>query len=112
MPPRRFLDRLRRRGVRRRGPRLALDVGPDLEDRDAQRVRDVVTHLLERHDTTTRRADLSAIADAYSVLSDRGRVRFFAMLARDFWSDPVTVDAAIAARNAAPDEAHRRGDRT
>ena len=70
-------------------PRVALDVGPDLDDRDAARVRDVITHLLQRHDTTTERAEVAAIADAYSSLSDRGRVRFLAMLARDFWTDPA-----------------------
>ena len=109
MPPRRFLDRLRRRGSRRRGQRIALEVGPDLGERDAQRVRDVVTHLLQRHDTTTQRADVAAIADAYSALADRGRVRFFSMLANDFWTDPVTVDHAIATRNAATGDADRRG---
>ena len=109
MPSRRFLDRLRRRGARRRGQPVALEVGPDLEDRDAQRVRDVVTRLLQRHDTTTQRADVTAIADAYSALADRGRVRFFSMLARDFWTDPATVDHAIAARRTASDAAARRG---
>jgi malonyl-CoA decarboxylase len=109
VPPRRFLDRLRRRGSRRRGQLLALDVGPDLDDRDAQRVRDVVTRLLKRHDTTTQRADVAAIADAYSVLADKGRVRFLSMLARDFWTDTAAVDHAIAARGAATDAAARRG---
>ena len=109
VPPRRFLDRLRRRGSRRRGQSVALEVGPDLDDRDAQCVRDLVTRLLARHDTTTQRADVTAIADAYSVLADRGRVRFFSMLARDFWTDPATVDHAIATRNTASDAASRRG---
>ena len=57
--------------------------------------------LLQRHDTTTLRADVGSIADAYSALADKGRVRFFAMLAREFWSDPVAVDRAITARNSA-----------
>lgn len=57
----------------------------------------MVTHLFQRHDTTTQRADVAAIADAYSVLSDRGRVRFFSLLAREFWTDPTAVDHAIAA---------------
>jgi malonyl-CoA decarboxylase len=105
---RRFLDRLRRRGSRRRGQRPALEVGPNLDERDVQRVREVVARLLQRHDTTTRRADVSAIADAYSALADQGRVRFFAMLAREFWNDPVGVDHAIAARNSAVGEPARR----
>ena len=108
MPPRRFLDRLRRRGSRRRGQRPALEVGPDLDERDAQRVSAVVSRLLQRHDTTTLRADVSAIADAYSALADKGRVRFFALLAREFWSDPVVVDHAIAARNSAISDPARR----
>jgi len=36
VPNRRFLDRLRRRGSRRRGHRPALEVGPDLDERDPQ----------------------------------------------------------------------------
>jgi hypothetical protein len=96
VPPRRFRDRLRR-GVRRRAARIALDVGPDLDDRDAERVRAVVTHLLQRHDTATERADVAAIADAYSSLSDRGRIRFFVLLARDFWTNATAVDRAIEA---------------
>lgn len=105
---RRFLDRLRRRGSRRRGHRPALEVGPDLDERDAQRVATVITRLLDRHDTTTVRADVAAIADAYSALADRGRVRFFSLLAREFWNEPVTVDHAIAVRNAAVGDAARR----
>src|SRR5690242_11599186 len=64
VPPRRFRVRLRR-GARRRGARVVLDIGPDLDERDAARVRDVVTHLLQRHDTATERADIVAIAEAY-----------------------------------------------
>ena len=107
MPPRRFRDRLRR-GGRRRAARIALDVGPDLEERDAARVRTIITDLLQRHDTSTERAEVAAIADAYGILSDVGRVRFFAMLAREFWIDGAGVDAAIATRQAAGDEPSRR----
>ena len=108
VPPRRFLDRLRRGSAGARS-RIALDVGPDLDERDAARVRDVITHLLQRHDTSTERAEVAAIADAYGTLSDRGRVRFFAMLARDFWTDAADVDRAIKIRLAATGEAGRRG---
>jgi malonyl-CoA decarboxylase len=96
VPPRRFRVRLRR-GSRRRGAKVALDLGPDLEERDAARVREVVAHLLQRHDTTTERADVIAIAEAYSNLSDTGRVRFFALLTREFWTDPAQIDRAIVA---------------
>ena len=58
------------------GPRSKSDPISTIATRT--RVRDVITHLLQRHDTTTERADVAAIADAYSTLSDRGRVRFFA----------------------------------
>jgi malonyl-CoA decarboxylase len=108
VPPRRFRDRLRR-GVRRRGPRVALDVGPDFDDRDAARVGAVITDLLQRHDTATERADVAAIADAFNSLSDRGRVRFFVMLAREFWTDTASVDRAIATRQAATGDTARRG---
>jgi malonyl-CoA decarboxylase len=58
-------------------------------------VHDVVAHLLQRHDTATQRADVIAIAEAYGNLSDTGRVRFFALLTREFWTDPALVDRAI-----------------
>src|SRR4029077_4016742 len=45
MPRRRVRVRLRR-GAGRRGARVALDIGPDLDERDGARVREVVTHLL------------------------------------------------------------------
>jgi malonyl-CoA decarboxylase len=64
--------------------------------------------LLQRHDTATERADVAAIADAYSGLSDQGRIRFFGMLARDFWADPAAVDRAITVRQATTDETTRR----
>jgi malonyl-CoA decarboxylase len=108
VPPRRFLDRLRR-VPRRRAARAALEVGPDLDDRDATKVREVIAHLLQRHDTATERVEVAAIADAYGTLSDRGRVRFLSMLARDFWTDPAEVDRAIKSRIAAVGETSRRG---
>jgi malonyl-CoA decarboxylase len=55
---------------------------------------------------------VGSIADAYSALADEGRVRFFAMLAREFWSDPAGVDRAITARNSAVgDTATRAAER-
>ncbi|MDQ1532976.1 MAG: hypothetical protein QOF28_737, partial [Actinomycetota bacterium] len=55
---------------------------------------------------------MGSIADAYSALADEGRVRFFAMLAREFWSDPTGVDRAITARNSAVgDTATRAAER-
>ena len=60
VPSRRFLDRLRRRGSRRRGAKSTLEIGPELEERDAQRLSAVITRVLDRHDTTTVRADLAA----------------------------------------------------
>ena len=108
VPPRRFLDRLRRSG-RRRGSRAALDVGPDLEERDAARLHEVIAHLLQRHDTATERVEVAAIADTYGTLSDRGRDRFLVMLATDFWTDPAGIERAIEARGAARGDAARRG---
>ena len=108
MPPRRFLDRLRR-GSRRRPGRVALDLGRDLEEKDAARLREVIDHLLQRHDTATERAEVAAIADVYGTLSDKGRVRFHGILARDFWTDAAEVDRALKARLTATGEASRRG---
>jgi malonyl-CoA decarboxylase len=97
MAPRRFFDRLRRRGLRGAPRRPALDLAPGLPERDAARLRDVITDLLRLHDTMTQRAEAAAVADAYVALSDDGRRNFLFMLARDFWTDPQTVDDAIAA---------------
>jgi malonyl-CoA decarboxylase len=66
-------------------------------------VRDVVAHLLQRHDTATERADVIAIAEAYGNLSDTGRVRFFALLTREFWTDPALVEQAITTWQLAPE---------
>jgi malonyl-CoA decarboxylase len=92
---RRFFDRLRRRGLRGAPGRPPLDLAPGLPERDATRVRDVITELLVLHDTMTQRAEAAAVADAYIALSDDGRRNFLLMLARDFWTDPGTIDDAI-----------------
>ena len=88
MASRRFFDRLRRRGLRGAPGRAALDLAPGLPERDAARVRDVITELLRLHDTMTQRAEAAAVADAYVALSDDGRRNFLLMLAHDFWTDP------------------------
>ena len=97
MASRRFFDRLRRRGLRGAPGRPALDLSPGLPERDATRVRDVITELLVLHDTMTQRAEAAAVADAYVALSDDGRRNFLLLLARDFWTDSGTVDDAIDA---------------
>jgi malonyl-CoA decarboxylase len=94
MASRRFFDRLRRRGLRGAPGRAALDLAPGLPERDAQRLRDVITNLLRLHDTMTQRAEAAAVADAYVGLSDDGRRNFLLMLAHDFWTDPTAVDDA------------------
>src|SRR6478609_2948410 len=96
MASRRFFDRLRRR-LRGAPRRPALDLAPGLPERDAARVRDVITELLVLHDTMTQRAEAAAVADAYVALSDDGRRNFLLLLARDFWTDSGTVDDAIDA---------------
>ncbi len=97
MASRRFFDRLRRRGLRGAPRRPALDLAPGLPERDAARLRAVITELLELHDTMTQRAEAAAVADAYVALSDDGRRNFLLMLARDFWTDDRAVDDAITA---------------
>jgi len=103
MAQRRFLDRVLRRGVRRKAGRLALDLAPSLPERDAARVRDVVADVLRLHDTMTQTAEAAAIADAYITLSDTGRRRFLELLACEFWTDPAAVDAAIGEVRVAAD---------
>jgi malonyl-CoA decarboxylase len=103
VPPRRFLDRLRRRGVRRKPGRAALDLAPGLPERDALRLHEAVAEVLQLHDTSTQRAEAAAVADAYVMLNDDGRRNFFAMLAREFWTDPAAVDDAARAVLAAED---------
>jgi malonyl-CoA decarboxylase len=95
MAQRRFLDRLRRRGVRRTPGRISLDLAPGLPERDVARVAETIRDLFRLHDTMTQRAEAAAVADAYTTLSDDGRRHFFELLAREFWSDPERVDAAM-----------------
>ena len=97
MASRRFFDRLRRRGLRGASRRPALDLAPGLPERDASRLREVITDLLVLHDTMTQRAEAAAVADAYIALSDDGRLNLLHMLARDFWTDPAIVDDAVDA---------------
>jgi malonyl-CoA decarboxylase len=92
---RRFLERLRRRGLRRKPGRVALDVAPGLPERDRARVREVVADLLKLHDTMTQRAEAAAIADAYGTLSDAGKRTFLKLLAHEFWTEPAAVDDAV-----------------
>lgn len=106
MASRRFFDRLRRRGLRGAPGRPALDLAPGLPERDAARLRAVITELLGLHDTMTQRAEAAVVADAYLALSDDGRRNFLRMLAHDFWTDPRAVDDAIDALNRGDD---RRG---
>jgi malonyl-CoA decarboxylase len=96
MASRRFLDRLRRRGLRGAPARPALDLAPGLPERDAARMRAVITELLGLHDTMTQRSEAAAVADAYVALSEDGRRNFLLLLARDFWTDPDAVDAAVS----------------
>src|SRR5260221_1404639 len=105
MASRRFFDRLRRRGLRGASVRPALDLAPGLPERDAARLRDVITDVLQLHDTLTQRAEASTVADAYLALSDDGRRNFLLLLAREFWTDPRAVDDAIGAL---VDDADRR----
>src|SRR5262245_7527493 len=95
MASRRFFDRLRRRGLRGAPGRPALDLAPGLPERDAARVRAVITELLGLHDTMTQRVAAAAVADAYVALSDDGRRNFLLLLAHDFWTEPGAVDAAV-----------------
>jgi malonyl-CoA decarboxylase len=93
MAPRRFFGRIWRRG-RSRGPVVTVDVAKDLPERDEARLRELISDVLQRHDSMTQRAEAGAIADAYLTLDDAGRERFFRLLARDFWIDPTAVRAA------------------
>jgi malonyl-CoA decarboxylase len=95
MANRRFLDRLRRRGLRRRAGRVALDVSPSLPERDVERLREVIDELLRLHDTMSQRAEAAAVADAYLTLSLEGRRNFLKMLATDFWTDSAVVEDAV-----------------
>jgi malonyl-CoA decarboxylase len=103
MASRRFFDRLRRRGLRGASRRPVLDLAPGLPERDASRLREVITELLLLHDTMTQRAEAAAVADAYLALSDDGRRNFMLMLTRDFWTNTPAVDDAIDALKNSPD---------
>jgi malonyl-CoA decarboxylase len=58
-------------------------------------MREVVSDLLQLHDTMSQRAEAAAIADAYVTLSDSGRRNFLVMLVREFWTDEKAVDEAM-----------------
>src|SRR5580765_6683709 len=103
MPRGRFLDRVRRRGLRRRPGRVALEVAPGLPERDVARVRELIADLLRLHDSMTQASEAAVVADAYVTLSDDGRRNFLALLAREFWTDPAGVDDAVRALPTAPD---------
>jgi len=83
VPPRRFRDRLRR-GVRRRAARIALELGPDLEERDAARVRSIITDLLH--------AGLDEIAEAMPY--EPGPK----VISRDDQGDPAYEDIGLTPR--------------
>jgi malonyl-CoA decarboxylase len=102
MPPRRIFGRLLRRGLRGAPRPPALDVAPGLPERDAARVREVVTDLLRLHDTMTQRAAAAAVADVYVGCDDDGRRNFLTMLTDDFWTDPDAIAAAAGALAHAP----------
>jgi malonyl-CoA decarboxylase len=103
MAQRRFLQRVLRRGMKRKPGRVALDVAPGLPERDVEQVRSVVADLLCLHDTMTQRAEAAVVADAYLTLSDDGRRHFLELLAREFWTDPNAIDAAMRALRIADD---------
>jgi malonyl-CoA decarboxylase len=109
MAQRRFLNRVLRRGMKRKPGRVALDVAPGLPERDVARVRSVVADLLCLHDTMTQRAEAAVVADAYLTLSDDGRRHFLELLAREFWTDPEEIDTAMRALRIADDR--RSGER-
>jgi malonyl-CoA decarboxylase len=100
---RRFFDRLRRRGLRGASRRPPLDLAPGLPERDAARLREVITELLLLHDTMTQRAEAAVVADAYLALSDDGRRNFLLMLTRDFWTNTPAVDDAVDALKNGPE---------
>jgi malonyl-CoA decarboxylase len=108
MAQRRFLERVLRRGLRRRPGRVALEVAPGLPERDIARVREVIAEVLRLHDTMTEGAEAAVVADAYLTLSDDGRRRFLSLLAHEFWTDPALVDGAISSVNAGDRRAGER----
>jgi len=110
MAQRRFLQRVLRRGMKRKPGRVALDVAPGLPERDVAHVRSVIADLLCLHDTMTQRAEAAVVADAYLTLSDDGRRHFLELLAREFWTDPEAIDAAMRALRIADDR--RAAERT
>jgi malonyl-CoA decarboxylase len=107
MASRRFFGRIWRRG-RTRGPVVTVDVAPDLPERDHERLRQLITDVLQRDDTMTQRAEAGAIADAYLTLDDTGRERFLRLLAREFWIDPIAVHEASESLRAAATPLQRR----
>jgi malonyl-CoA decarboxylase len=76
----------------------AIEVGPDLDDGDAGRIREQMRACLERRGgEVSARARAAALGRAYLSLNRNGRQRFLAILATDFDTDPLAVGAAAAA---------------
>jgi len=84
-------------------------VRPDLPDDDAARLkRQIVACLEGRGGEVSARARAADLGRVYLTLDDTGRARFLGMLAGEFAADHAAVDAAIAAVQAAGDEAARQ----
>jgi len=83
-------------------------VAPDLPDDDLERMRRQIDACLEaRGGEVSARARAAELGEAYLVLDQTGRRRFLDILAREYGPEVAAIDAAVADRADAPDEAAR-----
>jgi malonyl-CoA decarboxylase len=92
---RRFRDRFRRRGGRG---------ASSLVVRGNRGVDELVSDILTRHDSTTRRELAAVVADEYLAADDEARRAFLDKLARKFWTSREDVDTAAKQLASAGDD--------
>ncbi|MFV0258605.1 MAG: malonyl-CoA decarboxylase domain-containing protein [Acidimicrobiales bacterium] len=86
-----------------------IEVAPDLPDGDLRRLRRLIDDAVDgRGGEVAARRRARAVGTAFSTLDDRGRQRFFELLAHDYGYDDPTVDRAMDAVFRAVDPADRR----
>ena len=83
-------------------------VAPELPDDDAERLRHQIDACLEaRGGEVSARVRAAELGEAYLALAPVGRGRFLKILSREYDCDSNAIDAAIAARTSAHDDARR-----
>ena len=85
------------------------DLSPDLDESDAQRLKDQMQACLDAYGgEVSARARAAALGHAFLALNDVGRLKFLKLLTDGFGSDPAAVEQAIDGVLSAKDLVGRR----